>query len=212
MIISPGYCEQRQHPGFWAITLENVMLRSTLIILLLAFSTAVSAEGFNYNYISVGYGNTDFDGLNEDGDGFIFGGSFAYNDSLHAFAGYEDAELNSVVDVTRWNAGVGYNTSLSDTLDMFARLSYESLDFNVPVPRSDDSGYGFSVGARLRAGNQLELNAAVNYVDYNDFGDDTGFEIGVLYDFNNTWALGLLGEWSDDVSTYTIIGRFYFGQ
>jgi len=188
------------------------MLRSTLMILLLAFSTAVNAEGFNYNYISVGYGNTDVDELNDDGDGFVFGGSYAYNDSLHIFAGYEDAELNSVVDVTRWNAGIDYNTSLSDTLDMFARLSYESLDFDVPGPRSDDSGYAFSVGARRRAGNQLELSAAVNYVDYNDRGDDTGIEIGVLYDFSSTWALGLLGEWSDDASTYTISGRFYFGQ
>ena len=188
------------------------MLRSTLIILLLAFSAAASAEGFNYNYLSVGYGNTDFDGLNADGDGFVFGGSYALTDSVHAFAGFEDAELNSVVDVTRWNAGVGYNTSLSDALDMFARLSYESLDFDVPISGSDDSGYGFSVGARFRAGNQLELSAAINYVDYNDFGDDTGLEVGILYDFDDTWALGLMGEWSDDISTYTISGRFYFGQ
>jgi len=190
------------------------MLRSTLVILLLAFSTAVSAEGFNYNYVSVGYGYTDVDvdDINEGGDGFILGGSFAYDDRLHAFAGYKDAEMNSVVDVTQWNIGIGYNTSLSDTLDMFARLSYESLDFNVPDPLSDDSGYGFSVGTRVRAGNQIELSAAVNYVDYNDFGDDTGIEIGVLYDFYNSWALGLLGEWSDDVSAFTITGRYYFGQ
>ena len=188
------------------------MLRLTLVIFLLAFSTAASAEGFNYNYISVGYGNTDLDDINEDGDGFTLGASFAFNDNLHAFAGYKDAELNSVVDVTQWNAGIGYNRSLSDTLDMFARLSYESFDYNVPDPRSDDSGYGFSVGTRLRAGNQIELSAAVNYVDYNDFGDDTGIEVGVLYDFYNSWALGLFGEWSDDVSGFTITGRYYFGQ
>ena len=88
------------------------MLRSTLIILLLAFSAAASAEGFNYNYLSVGYGNTDFDGLNADGDGFVFGGSFAINDSLHAFAGFEDAHLCSCgkrhQDCNVWSPVVQY--------------------------------------------------------------------------------------------------------
>jgi hypothetical protein len=188
------------------------MLRSTLIIVLLAFSAAASAQGFNYNYVSLGYANADFDDFNEDGDGLAVGGSFALTDSVHAFAGFEDAELNSVVDVTRWRAGVGYNTALSDTLDMFARLSYESIDFDVPIVGTDDSGYGVSVGARARAGNQLELRASINYVDYSDFGDDTGLEVGVLYEFNDEWAVGFSGEWSDDVSVYTISGRFYFGQ
>ena len=187
------------------------MLRSSLIILFLAFSASASAQGFDYNYLYVGYGNTDFDGINADGDGFAFGGSYAVDDRLHVFAGYETADLNSVVDVTRWNAGIGYNTTISDTIDMFARLSYESLDFDVPVVGADDNGYGFSVGGRFKAGNQLELNAAINYVDYSDFGDDTSLELGVLYNFDEMWALGLVGEWSDDVSSYTITGRFYLG-
>ena len=187
-------------------------------MLFLAFSAAASAEGFDYNYVLLGYGNTDFDNFDADGDGFVLGGSYAVTDSLHAFASYEAADLDTIVpavnaDVTRWNVGIGYNTSISDALDMYARLSYENLDFDPPgAGNLDDTGYGFSVGTRYRFDNQLELNAAINHVDYGDFGDDTGFEVGGLYSINDTWSVGLSGEWSDDVSTYTLSGRFYFGR
>ena len=194
------------------------MLRSLLVFVLLAFSASASAEGFSYNYLTLGYGNTDFDVVNADGDGFTLGASYGFTDNVHAFAGYDTADLESVVDLNRFRIGIGYNTGLSDTVDMYARLSYESIDFDLPpvgVPLgvdTDDSGYGFGVGVRFRAMDQLELNAGIKHVDYSDLGDDTGFEAGGVYSFNNTWSLGLHGEFSDDVSTYTVSGRFYFGR
>ena len=108
--------------------------------------------------------------------------------------------------------GLGYNTSMSDALDIFARLSYESIDFNAPVVGNDDDGYGFSVGARFRASSVIELTGAINYVDYSSRGDDTAAEVGVLYNFDDTWTLGFMSEWGDDVSTYRITGRYYFGN
>ena len=192
------------------------MLRSTLVILLLAFSASASAEGFSYNYLTLGYGNTDFDFVGADGDGIGLGGSFAFTPSIHGFASWETVDLdvniplvgNVSVDTTRLRAGVGYNTGLSDALDMYARLSYEGIDFD--VPGGDDNGYGLGIGVRYRAMDELELNAGIKYVDYSDLGDDTGVEVGGVYNFNDTWSLGLRGEFSDDVSTYTVSGRFYF--
>lgn len=184
------------------------MLRSSLITLLLVFSVSVHAEGFDYDYVSIGYGNVDFDGIGGDGDGIVLNAAFGLTDSVHLFAGFDDADVNSAVDITRWNAGVGYNTSMSDTLDLFGRLSYESLD----IGNFDDTGYGASVGGRLKAGNQIEVKAAINYVDYGDFGNDTGLELGVLYDFTTNWTAGLTTEWSDDVTTYSIGARYYFGK
>jgi len=98
------------------------MLRSSLVILLLALSASASAEGFNYSFVSAGYGTTDFDGIG-DGDGFTLRGSYAFNNDIHGFAGYESAGLDFGIDATRWNAGFGYNTSMSDKLDLVARLS-----------------------------------------------------------------------------------------
>lgn len=194
------------------------MLRSTLFVLLLAFSALASAEDFDYNYLYLGYGNSDFDFINSDGGGFTLGASYAFTDSFHTFAGYDIADLGASglvpdTDATRFRAGFGYNMGLSETVDLVAKLSYESVDLNPRGPGSfDDSGYGLSVGVRFAATEDLELNGGIKRVDYSDLGDDTGFEIGGLYSFNETWSLGVNGEFSDEISVYSVSGRFYFGN
>ena len=189
------------------------MMRSVLTVGFLALSAAASADGFDYDYFSIGYGNIDFDEVGVDGDGFRVKGSYALAPQYHVFADYDGGSLDFGVDVTTWDVGFGYNTSLSDKTDAYARLSYESIEFDVPLEGSfDDSGLGFAVGLRFAASEQLELNGGIKYVDYGDFGDDTGFEAGALYDVSDAFAIGVAGEFSDDVSVYSINGRFYFGR
>ena len=89
------------------------MLRFTGFTLLLAISAAANAEGFDYNYFSLGYGTIDFDEVGVDGDGFAVTGSYALAPKYHIFAGYNGGSLDFGVDVTTWGAGIGYNTSLS---------------------------------------------------------------------------------------------------
>lgn len=194
------------------------MLRSSLVILILALSASASAQNFDYSYLTLGYGNTDFDAISADGEGFILGGSYAFTNKLHGFASYDAADLSSStlligVDATRANAGIGYNTTMSDKLDMFARLSYEYVDLDGGVGNSiDDTGFGFGVGLRFAASNNLELNAGINYVDYSDLGDDTSLEVGGLYNFSDSFSLGLAAETSDEVTSFALSGRFYFGK
>ncbi len=189
------------------------MLRSLLVILSLAFSVSATAADFDYNYFSVGYGTTDFDEINVDGDGLSAKGSYAINDTYHVFGGYKSAGLDFGVDVTTFSAGFGYNRGLSEIVDLVARLSYEYIELDAPgLGDVDDSGLGLGVGLRIAASNKLELNAGINHVDYGDGGDDTGFAAGGLYNFTDTFSLGLAGSWSDDVSSYTLSGRFYFGE
>jgi hypothetical protein len=190
------------------------MLRSALLIGLLAFSASASAQGFDYNWISVGYGMIDFDDVNVDGDGFGIDGSYAINDDFHVFGEYVAANLDFGVDATTFSAGIGYNTEMSDVVDAYARLSYEYVEVDMPVFGSDDdSGFGFGVGLRFAAGANVELNAGIDYVDYGGSGgDDTALSLGGLYNFTPSFALGLDGSWGDDVSAYSISGRFYFGQ
>ena len=193
------------------------MFRRVAAVLALAISASAGAEGFSYTYASLGYGTTDFDAIDADGDGFIADGAYAFNQNFHGFAGIALASLDSNVapgdvDATRLSVGVGYNRALSDTVDLVARLSYEELDFDVPGPGGDDSGYGLGVGVRFMASDMFELNGGIKRVDYSDFDDDTTFEVGGLYSFNNEWSIGLSGEFSDDVSIYKLSGRFYFGR
>lgn len=189
------------------------MLRSSLVLLLLTLSVSASAEGFDYSYLQLDYTNIEFDDINVDGDGFGLSGSFAINPDWHVFGGYQAASLDLGIDATTLGAGIGYNTEMSPVVDMFARLSYQYIEFDIPAFGSvDDNGLGFGVGLRFAASEELELNAGIDYVDFSDSGDDTAFSVGALYDFSDAFSLGLGGSWGSDVSAYTLRGRFYFGN
>lgn len=189
------------------------MFRSAILVLLLTFSAASFADDFDYNYIDLSYGILDFDDIDVDGDGFGIGGSFAINPDIHVFGGYQAAGLDFGVDVTQFAAGIGYNTELSPTVDAIARLSYQYADVDAPGFGSvDDNGFGFGVGLRVEATDLLEIAASIDYVDFGDGGDDTGFGLGAFYSFTDVFDLGVSGSWSDDTSTYALTGRFYFSR
>lgn len=189
------------------------MIRATIFALLLSVTATATADGFDYDYLYLGYGNIDFDDVNADGNALDLGGTFALREQLHVFAGYESANLDFGVDASSWNAGLGYNTTISPTLDLYARLSYESVKFDVPgTPSADDGGLGFEVGARFDAGDRLEVDAAVKRIDFDDFGGNTSLGLAALYELNRQFAIGLGASWSDDVSSYFLTGRFYFGR
>ncbi len=187
------------------------MLRSSLLALLLAFSSAASAEGFDYSYFEFGYGILNFDDIDADGDGFGLAGSYAINPDFHVFAAYQDAGLDFGVDASAFSAGIGYNTELTPTVDAVARLSYQYAEVDAPgLSSADDSGFGLGVGLRFEASDVLEIATGIDYVDLSDGGDDTSFGLGGLYSFSNNFDLGLAGSWSDDTSSYVLSGRFYF--
>ena len=189
------------------------MLRLSLISLILAFSASANAEDFDYNFLTLGYGSVDFDDFGVDGSGFTLGGSYAMTDSYYAFFDYSAASLDAGIDATLWGAGFGYHRALSDQVDLVAELSYEYVELDIPQAGSfDDSGLGLAIGVRFAQSEKLELNASINYVDYSDGGDDTGFELGALYSINDAYSVGLSGAWSDNVSMYTLSGRFHFGK
>ena len=192
------------------------MLRSILLVILFAFSGTVFADGFNYNQVTVSYGQIDFDDFNADGDTLSINGSAAVSENFHVFASYGVGELDdglNTLDVDTWNAGVGYNTALSDSVDLVAGLSYEYIDLSVPGFGSvDDNGFGLGVGLRMAASEKLEINAGISYIDMSDSGDNTAFSGGLLYSFTENFALGLSGSFDDDVTEYNVGGRFYFGN
>ena len=189
------------------------MLRSSLLVMLLAFSASASAQGFDYNWLGFGYGTIDFDDFNADGNELGIDGSLGFHEDFHAFASYASADLDFGIDRTTFDIGVGYNTELSNVVDAYARLSYEYVEVDVSgFGSQDDNGYGFAVGMRFAATEQLELEGAIDYVDLNDSGDETALVLGGLYNFTPAFAVGLFGKWGDDVTSYTLLGRFYWGQ
>jgi hypothetical protein len=190
------------------------MLRSSLLIALLAFSAAADAEGFDYNWLGFGYSIIEFDDIDVDGDAVGIDGSFAFHEDFHAFASYAKADLDFGIDATTFDFGVGYNTELSNVVDAYARLSFEHVDVDIPgfSGDEDDNGFGFAVGMRFEPAPQFELEGAIKYVDLDDSGNETAFALGGLYNFTPAFAAGLFAEWGDDVTSYTFLGRFYWGQ
>ena len=192
------------------------MLRLVLILALFAFSASVYADGFNYNSVTASYGQIDFDNLNADGDSLGTSASAEVGESFFVFGGYGVADISDSVisvDVDSWDVGVGYHMPMSDSVDFVASLSYEYIDISVPGFGSvDDNGIGLGVGLRYAANEQFEIDAGVSYVDFSDGGDDTSFGAGVLYNFTESFSVGVAGDWGDDASAYSIGGRFYFGN
>lgn len=188
-------------------------MRATITALLLATASVAAAEDFSYDYFNLGYGVVEFDDLDVDGDAISIDGAFAVADNYHLFAMYEMGDFDFDIESTSYNLGIGYNTPVSETLDLVARLSYEYVEVDAPLVQSvDDNGFGLGVGLRFAANEQLELNAGLDYVDLSDSGDDTAFNAAALYNFNEVFSVTLRGDWTDDVSTYTLGGRFYFGR
>jgi len=189
------------------------MIRSTLVFLILVFSASASADGFDYNYLALGYGIIDVDNSNVDGDGFGLSGSYAINDDFYVFAGYQDAGLDFGVDFNALNGGIGYHMGLSPLVDLVMDLSYQYVDIGAGgFGNADDDGFGLGVGLRFAATSEVELDAGISYIDFGGGGNDTAINLAGLYSFTNAFALGLSGSFGDDVSTYTLFGRIYFGR
>jgi opacity protein-like surface antigen len=193
--------------------LEKVMQRTAIALAMLALSAAASASEFDYTYLSIGYGNVELDEVDVDGDGFGFSGSYALTDSYHLFAGYEMTDFDYDVEGTSMAVGFGFNTGLSPRLDLVTRLSYQYVEVELDgFGSEDENGLGLGVGLRFAATPALELDAGIDYVDLGDSGDETALGVGGLYSFTESFALGLGGSWSDDASSYSVSGRFYFGR
>lgn len=190
------------------------MMRSILCGLLLAVSTTAMADDLNYNFLSLGYERIELDddfGFDADGDGWTIGGSFEVGESWFLFAGYGMGDFDFGIDLDQWSAGGGYHLPMADNVDFVATLSYQRADISAGSLSLDDDGFGASVGIRAMVSERVELNGAVNYVDFGDFGDDTSLSGSAWLNLTEQFALGLGVSFSDDATSYGLGGRLYFG-
>lgn len=191
------------------------MLRSTLLVILLAFCATAYAEDFSYNSVTASYSQIDFDNFNADGDALGINGSMEVGENFFLFGSYSTGDISDnivSIDVDTVSAGIGYHMPMSDQVDFVGSLSYEYVDFSAAGVSADDNGFGLGAGLRYAANEDFEINGGINYVDYGDGGDDTSFGAGFLYNFAENLSVGVAGEWSDDATGYGIGVRFYFGK
>jgi opacity protein-like surface antigen len=198
------------------------MLRSTLLVILFAFSGVAIADDFKYTSASVGYTNAEFDiasGVDIEGDLIGISGSAAIGESFFGFASYAQGDIEDNFglgisgDLDMGNIGFGYHMPLSETVDLITSLSYEFIEVSDAGGSEDENGLGFGVGMRFAATDNVEINGGINYVDYGTiFGDRTSLDAVFLYNFTENFTVSVGGEWGDDLTQYTVGGRYYFGE
>ena len=195
------------------------MFKKILGLSLIVFAAPALAGDLNYNFVQLGYQKVDLDDdffdSSIDGDGYGISGSFEVGESWFITAGYSklefDTDFGFNVDLDQLGIGVGWHTDMSENADFFATLSYVQAEASASGFESEDEdGFGMTVGIRGMLGEKVELEGSIGYVDLGDAGDGTSFGVSGLYNFTETFALGLFVETDDDVTGYGIGARFYF--
>ena len=179
-----------------------------VIALALPALTQAAAEP-RYTYVEGGWVHADFDNVNEDGDGWGIGGSYAFHKNFHFVADYQDVDLGGSADASAFSFGLGGNLPLRAGLDAVGRVRWIHEEIDVGNSGNDDDGYGLEFGLRTMINPQLELNGWVKYVDVGD-SDNTSLAVGGLYEIANNFALGADFEFSDDVTALFLKARYYF--
>jgi hypothetical protein len=187
----------------------NTRITTALLAAFTLAPLAALAESPSYSYVEGGYVLTDIDGIGEDADGFLLRGSIEITDDFFLFAGYTDQGIAGI-DLKQYGVGAGYAWSMTDTTDLYGKVGYVKAEADLAGFGVDDDGYSLGVGIRSFVMKQLELEAAVSYVDLSDSGDDTTFGAGARWYFTEHFALGVEAEVGDDATSYGIGLRWSF--
>ena len=193
------------------------MNRICIALLLAALPPLACAQGFNYTFLEGGYQWFDFDTPgNVEGDGFVISGSLALTPSFFLLGGYEDGELDDFdVDIDSWRVGLGFHSPISEIIDLVVTGAVLNQEIGFSASGSnDDDAFDIGLGLRANLTDTLELNAGLNYVDYDDAGDDNVVSASLLIDIPDDFVVRLGGSWSDDTerTQYSVSGRLYLGN
>src|SRR5579863_1012190 len=184
------------------------------IAALLSWPLSAAASDFDYSYLEAGLvivnpaGNSPIFGpanTNSNLNGLEVDGSYALNDSWHLIAGYEHVACCGISENVL-DAGAGWNTDLTEKLDLYINGEVISTDITGP---GTHSGLGVEAGVRAQLATQFEADGFVSHTDVNSNTENT---IGVraLFSINRDWRL--FASYSNNTDENTLIAgvRFNF--
>lgn len=188
------------------------MLRSAVLILLLAFAATAGAQDFGYTYLQVSYGAVSFDDsiVDVDGDGLGVSGSYGFHPDFYVSGEYQTADMDFGVDLNILELAVGYHTSLSEQLDFTAQLGFVDAEVESGLGSADDDGFMIGAGLRGALTDAVELNGGIDYIDFDQGGGETRANAGFLFSLTETVTVGAEASFWDDINVYRLNLRFDF--
>ena len=183
-------------------------------IVLLVITTALVAAGPafaaepSYSYIEAGGIDRDFSTDDLESDGWFAGFSFGTK-HFHFLGEYSDTSgTGGIGDTTTWGLGVGWHGLFGERADLVIEANYVDVDVRTVLGKVGDDGLLGRGGVRWRMIKWFELNGFVNYLNLDDAGSDSGYEINALFYFG---PVGVGAGWaSADVDTATVYFRWNF--
>jgi hypothetical protein len=179
----------------------NKKLLASAVLSVLSFGAMADTPSFDN--IEIGYANFDFDGF--DVDGYEIKGSKQISDDFYIAGDYTDISENGN-SISLTTVGFGYKNDFSASSSFFAELDYARFDADGGF---DENGYEITFGVRSMFTEQLELKAAIEYLDINNDGT-TSLVLGSAYNLTDSVALYADYKYESDLSRYGVGVRFNF--
>jgi hypothetical protein len=184
--------------------MEHIMRKSLALSALASLAVAgpVLASDISYTYVEgtlIGESIDDPSGDDDiEGSGLGLTGSVELSKHLFGFMNLSGTEYeyknfdDSDFSAGRLGLGIGLHFPLGKNLDLVGAVSLQRLRLEDEFDNAiNEQGHGWDIGLRGMAGQRLQWNVGLNYVDYGDDFDDTGWTAGFRYYFTRTFAAGL---------------------
>jgi hypothetical protein len=191
------------------------MKRAFIIGALLAVAApgAALADEFSYSNFEVSWIDLSLDGggvVDVNGDGLAIEGSYDLNKKFFLLGEYQDQSYDFGIDGNLLKLGAGIHHELSSKLDFVGTLSYFDQEVKFNGLSADDNGLGIGGGIRSWLGSKFQLDAMLNWVDWDEAGSDTGVSVMGRFYFTNKLALSFGTNMTDDVNTMRVGFRAEF--
>lgn len=163
----------------------------------------IASAEFAYTGIEASYVDVDLDSgpFNVDGDGYRFGGTYEIADSFFLLGEWEEQNFDFGIDGRTLEIGGGYFHSLDSDLDFIATASYVDSEVEAGGLRIDDNGIALGAGIRARLADSFQVEAVLDWVDYDNSGSNTGIRLSGRYYLSDRFAVGVETDFDDDVDT-----------